>query len=286
MRLERLRTESTSTAAGRRHAAETTGGNVTVFSDGNVGIGRGSSTTSNGDQPGDCCYFRLYTNGTDVAMANQGTLETNGGTDPGSAKRFQIYGTSDVHLDAKNVQTGGGGVVEATIYAPGASRRRRHHDGVGLISALSSRVRDDDIGVRLGTGSGEWRGAIVAVSVSFDQRVAFRYDDGLASVEPTVVGAGTVPPPNTVLQVTVHEVCVGDDDGNVDCADGDVRTLAVRPPPERDGRLRRDRRQRPGRWVDRELRVGLRRRDHSPSRTSASTSRFSERLVGVLGPRW
>jgi len=111
-----------------------------------------------------------------------------------------------------------------------------------------------------------------------------------------VVGAGTVPPPDTFLQVTVHEVCVGDGDSDGDCADGDddttsspTATFAHSPSGPHPGETvdfdatgASD----PGRCVDHEPRVGLRRRDHSPSRTSASTSRFSERLVGVLGPRW
>jgi PKD repeat protein len=198
------------------------GGNVTVFSDGDIGIRQGSITTRNGDSAGtgaNCCHLRLYTNGTDMALADQGTLQTNDGADPGDATRFQIYGTSDFQLTATNVQAAGvagvGEGPEAAIYAPGPASNETN-DAIGLVSSLTSLVCDQSVDICLGPGSGEWHGSIVAGPVSFEQNAEFSYDDDLDAVDPTL--SGTVPPPVTFLQVSVHEVCVGTD--TVDC-DGD-----------------------------------------------------------------
>lgn len=185
-------------------------GNVTMIFDGELGLaqsGRLKSVGGDLNASPNCCYLRLYFNGTDLAMGQKGTILN----DNDNATRNQIYGTSEFHLDGGQMQAGGG--FDAGVYAPGTASSATN-DATSLHGALNAAGcagggGGTDYDVCFGKGSGTLDAAIVAGSVGFDQNAGFDYDQDLAKVSPTLGYDGVVPPPLTFLHVSVNRVCVG-----------------------------------------------------------------------------
>lgn len=205
--------------SGQTLTIDLSAGNVSLVVDGPVGISGGRIEVINADQNATCCYARVYVG--DSGGNGYGDWAMGGGTSsvstPGeNATRFQVYGTSEMHFAFG--QSNGDG-FEGVVYAP--------HDGdkstgdnyaittYSLNNAKCSPPSGAD--VCIGTGNGEFTGAILGFqAVDVRQSSRLEYDSDLETIEPTLGYGGTVPPPITFLQVSVQQVCIGED--TVDCS--------------------------------------------------------------------
>jgi hypothetical protein len=170
------------------------GGNVTLFVSGNIGLANQRIQVVNGDSSNG--VVKVYTLG-DVAIA-QGNAGVAVESD--DASRFQIYGTSELHFGMGQTNTYG---FTGVVYAPRTDPASGSNDAVSEYG-LSS-VSCSGVDICVGTGSGTVSGALIGGSVSIQQSATFEYDASLQSVTPSFPTAGgNVPPPLTYLHVSAN----------------------------------------------------------------------------------
>jgi hypothetical protein len=173
---------------------DVSGGNVTIFVEGNIGIEGNGGIEVVGDASGNA--LQIYTLG-DFALANgNGEISTSD-----DATGVQIYGTSEMHFGI------GQGDFTGGVYAPRDEPAEGDNEAVDMISASSINCAAD-VDVCLGTGNPSITGAIIAGPVEVAQSADFTYDSDLAAVDPSLPPEVDLPPPLTYLHVSVNELRV------------------------------------------------------------------------------
>lgn len=174
-------------------------GNVTLIVDGNIGVDNHRIRVVNGG--GTNHVARVYTTG-DVAIA-KGQAGVTVSDD--EAQRFQLYGTSEIHFGMGQANVHG---FTGVIYAPRDAAATGDNEAVDEYTMPSATAgTGGSCDVCLGTGSGEFNGAVVSGPVTVSQGGSFDYEEDLSTVRPTLPSAADgVPPPLTYLHISVNVV--------------------------------------------------------------------------------
>jgi hypothetical protein len=166
-------------------------GNVTLFVDGDITLDNHEISVVNG--AGTNHTARVYTNGDFASSGGSGGVTVGSG----EARRFQMFGTSELHFLLEQSNTG----YTGTLYAP------RSEPATGDNTAadgLPGNPCDQDICID--QGSGDVKGALVGGPATVDQNGGFQYEYDLRGVQPSLPVGAVLPPPLTFLHVSVNRI--------------------------------------------------------------------------------
>lgn len=197
------------------------GGNVTLYVDGDMNVDGGELRVVNA---GETRRLRIFTTG-DLTIKGGNVYvapRSPGDPDDVTADQLLVYGESDMQVAMVN----GGAYFEGVVYAP------RQSDAPGINDAMPTSQTQCELAdgsyadTCLGTGNFVVDGAIIGGPAAVKQSTEVNYDTDLADLTLTLTADEVLAPELTYLHLSVNEIAI--ESGSIESA---TVTPTVAPTP-------------------------------------------------------